>query len=92
MLKLGPVPWKVDVDIHPSLILHHVGESDPVLEQAPEFEDGWRQTGRQARLLKRTAQFDLMSNAGGRNADPFQQIRNSQRFRRPLGAAESFQI
>ena len=51
MLKLGPVPWKVDVDIHPGLIFHHIGESDPVLEQAPEF-GRLEKTGRQARLFK----------------------------------------
>ena len=51
MLKLGPVPWEVDVDIHPSLIFHDVGESDPVLEQAPKF-GRLEKTGRQARLFK----------------------------------------
>ena len=84
MLKLGPVPWKVDVDIHPGLILHHVGESDPV-EQAPEF-------GR----LEKTYWSKLRNSdgpslqeqprigfRGRRNTHPSQQIRNSQRSHRP---------
>jgi len=50
-LERGPVPRKVDVVIHSSLILDHVGESDPMFKQTPVLR--WLEaTRRQARFFE----------------------------------------